>query len=87
MTLATVRMPAVAEMLTIVGEVAERYASSRRDTTRNNRGASNNTVTKNSKEACNWLLQEQSRRGLEYYGEEFIFTFELRKFEHKIEKT
>jgi hypothetical protein len=59
MTLATVRMPAIADMLTIVGEVVERYASSRRDTTRNNRGASNNKVTKNSKEACKWLLQGQ----------------------------
>jgi hypothetical protein len=51
MPLATVGTPAVAEMLTIVGEVVERYASSRRDTTRNNRGASNNTVTKKAKTA------------------------------------
>ncbi len=56
MTLATVRMPAVADGLTIVGEVEERYASSRRDTTSNNRGASNHKVTKNSKEAFNWLV-------------------------------
>ncbi len=94
MPLATVGTPAITEMLTIVGEVAERYANSRRDTSKKTAGAPEITrspktarrlVTGYCKDSSKSRYASSSRGEVEPLVGRGV-TFEFRKFEHKIGK-